>query len=337
MIRTVMLLVALVTIGTVSAQTPPPPPPPTPVGPGEKGVQKPPQPTEIVVSGWVKQIQSACLTCKPPEVRFCLITENSATSCGTYFVYQNSAKDEVGSNYTALLTALGSIKSLSVYYPNPSLAPPGEAVMGQFQPGTEKNPQLVNRILILAPDQPPPPGGIAKPYKYDYVIAVQIFDSRLRIGVKGNFSPDHYACGDHNFVTSARPISDPETQAMESVALASLLGMKSVFIWVANCEKDDGIMTGIDISQDQITVSQSISNSQQPTTCLSNADCKNGWICQPIVSASGTKVQEPSAQGGLPAVQTKTCVPPPPKPTSCTKQEDCAKGEACIQGKCMAE
>ena len=81
------------------------------------------------------------------------------------------------------------------------------------------------------------------------MIAVRIIDSHLRIAVKGNFSNNHYACGDHNFVRSARPISDPETQAMESVALASFLGMKRVFIWVANCEVDDGIITGIDIVQ----------------------------------------------------------------------------------------
>jgi hypothetical protein len=243
-----MLLASLVTINAMSAQTPP-----KHVTPPESA--KSPLPaTEIAVSGWVKQIQSACLTCTTPEVRFCLITEPSATSCGTYFVYRNSAKDEVGSNYTALLTALGSDKSVLVYSPNPSSPFEGAVVeaqaQAQFRPGTEKNPLLVNRILILAPDQPPPASGIPKPNQYAYVVSVQIIDSHLRIAVNGNFSKDHFACGDHQMVRSARPISDPETQAMESVALASFLGNKRVVVWVAGCLENDGIMTAINIMHD---------------------------------------------------------------------------------------
>jgi hypothetical protein len=77
--------------------------------------------------------------------------------------------------------------------------------------------------------------------------------------------------------------------------------------------------------------------SSNATTCLSNAECENGWTCQPVASANGTKVQEPSAQGELPPVQIKICEPPPPKPPKpCEKQADCAQGEACMQGKCVA-
>lgn len=68
--------------------------------------------------------------------------------------------------------------------------------------------------------------------------------------------------------------------------------------------------------------------------CLSNADCANGWVCQPVATPGGTKVQEPSAQGEQPTAQTKVCTPPAPK--TCNSNANCSPDEHCVQGKCSA-
>jgi hypothetical protein len=67
----------------------------------------------------------------------------------------------------------------------------------------------------------------------------------LFIAVKNGFNKNHTHCNDTTLAVSAFPITDQATQAMQSVALASFLGLKKVIVWVAGCQENYAVMTSL--------------------------------------------------------------------------------------------